>query len=71
MTRLASSTVERYRRDGFHFPVPVLTPGEALGFAPEHAPAADLAPDARAHHAEAVARSAKILYRGTGVERFK
>ena len=40
-------------------------------FAPEHPPAADLAPEARAHHAESVARSAKILYRGTGVERFR
>jgi ectoine hydroxylase-related dioxygenase (phytanoyl-CoA dioxygenase family) len=40
-------------------------------FAPEHAPAADLAPEARAHHAAVVARSAKILYRGTGIERFK
>jgi len=40
-------------------------------FAPEQAPAADLAPEARAHHAEVVARSAKILYRGTGVERFR
>jgi len=40
-------------------------------FAPEQPPAADLAPAARAHHAEVVARSAKILYRGTGVERFR
>ena len=40
-------------------------------FAPEHAPAADLAPEARAHHAAVVAQSAKILYRGTGVERFR
>jgi non-haem Fe2+, alpha-ketoglutarate-dependent halogenase len=40
-------------------------------FAPERPPAADLAPEARAHHAEVVARSAKILYRGTGVERFR
>jgi hypothetical protein len=40
-------------------------------FAPEHAPASDLAPAARVHHAEAVARSAKILSRGTGVERFR
>ena len=40
-------------------------------FVPEHAPASDLAPTARAHHAESVARSAKILYRGTGVERFR
>ena len=31
MSRLASSAVERYRRDGFYFPVPVLTPGEAAG----------------------------------------
>ena len=31
MSKLASSAVERYRRDGFYFPVPVLTPGEALG----------------------------------------
>jgi hypothetical protein len=29
-----------------------------------------LAPDARAHHAAVLAASAKILYRGTGVERF-
>jgi non-haem Fe2+, alpha-ketoglutarate-dependent halogenase len=40
-------------------------------FVAEHAPAADLTPEARAHHAEAVARSARILYRGTGVERFR
>jgi non-haem Fe2+, alpha-ketoglutarate-dependent halogenase len=40
-------------------------------FVPEHPPAADLTPEARAHHAEAVARSARILYRGTGVERFR
>jgi hypothetical protein len=40
-------------------------------FAPELAPARDLSPQARAHHAESVARSAKILYRGTGVERFR
>ena len=40
-------------------------------FVPEHTPASDLAPTARAHHAEAVARSAKILYRGAGVERFR
>ena len=39
-------------------------------FAPERAPAADLAPEARAHHGESLARSAKILYRGTGIERF-
>ena len=40
-------------------------------FAPEHPPASDLAPEARAHHAAVVAQSAKILYRGTGVERFR
>jgi hypothetical protein len=40
-------------------------------FAAEHRPAYDLAPEARAHHAEMVARSAKILYRGTGVEHFR
>jgi non-heme Fe2+,alpha-ketoglutarate-dependent halogenase len=40
-------------------------------FAPERAPTADLAPEAREHHAEAVARAAKILYRGTGVEQFR
>ena len=40
-------------------------------FAPEEAPAFDLAPDARARHAEVLARSSKILYRGTGVERFR
>ncbi len=40
-------------------------------FAPEYPPAADLAPDARAHHAAVLAASAKILYRGTGVERFR
>jgi len=40
-------------------------------FVPEHPPAADLSPAARAHHAESVARSARILYRGTGVERFR
>lgn len=40
-------------------------------FAPESPPASDLAPEARARHAAVVAQSAKILYRGTGVERFK
>ena len=35
------------------------------------APESDLAPEARAHHAAVVAQSAKILYRGTGVERFR
>jgi hypothetical protein len=40
-------------------------------FAPERPPAADLAPEARAQHAAVVAQSAKILYRGTGVERFR
>src|SRR6185503_16021245 len=34
-------------------------------FAPERPPAADLDAAARAHHAEAVGRSAKLLYRGT------
>ena len=40
-------------------------------FDPEYAPAYDLAPEARAHHAAVMAQSAKILYRGTGVERFR
>ena len=40
-------------------------------FTPECPPASDLAPEARAHHAAVVAQSAKILYRGTGVERFR
>jgi chlorinating enzyme len=40
-------------------------------FAPERAPTSDLAPEARAHHAESVARSGRILYRGTGVDRFR
>jgi len=40
-------------------------------YVPERPPAADLSPEARAHHAESVARSARILYRGTGVERFR
>ena len=40
-------------------------------YVPERPPDADLSPAARAHHAECVARSAKILYRGTGVERFR
>ena len=40
-------------------------------FAPEHAPDADLSPAARAQHAESLARAARILYRGTGVERFR
>jgi len=31
MSRLASSAIERHHRDGFYFPVSVLTPGEALG----------------------------------------
>jgi hypothetical protein len=39
-------------------------------FVAERAPAADLSSEARAHHAESVARSAKILYRRTGVEGF-
>ena len=38
-------------------------------YVPERPPTADLSPEARAHHAESVARSATILYRGTGVER--
>ena len=29
MKALSSAAVERYRRDGFYFPVPVLTPDEA------------------------------------------
>ena len=40
-------------------------------FVPERAPAADLSPQARAHHAESVARSARILYRDTGVDRLR
>jgi non-haem Fe2+, alpha-ketoglutarate-dependent halogenase len=40
-------------------------------YVPERPPTADLSPEARAHHAESVARSAKILYRGTGVERVR
>jgi len=40
-------------------------------FVAERAPAADLSPEARAHHAESVARSARILYRGTGVGGFR
>src|SRR5262245_509822 len=40
-------------------------------FVLEHPPTADLSPEARAQHAESVARSARILYRGTGVERFR
>jgi non-haem Fe2+, alpha-ketoglutarate-dependent halogenase len=40
-------------------------------FVPERAPASDLSPEARAHHAESVARSGRILYRGTGVDRFR
>ena len=35
-------------------------------FSPERPPTADLAHEARAHHAEVIARTAKILYRGTG-----
>jgi non-haem Fe2+, alpha-ketoglutarate-dependent halogenase len=38
-------------------------------FLPEHAPTSDLAPEARAHHAEVVGRVGKILYRGTGAGR--
>ena len=40
-------------------------------YVPERPPDDDLSPTARAHHAESVARSAKILYRGTGVEHFR
>jgi ectoine hydroxylase-related dioxygenase (phytanoyl-CoA dioxygenase family) len=40
-------------------------------FAAERPPVRDLSAEARAHHAESVARAAKILYRGTGVERFR
>jgi hypothetical protein len=40
-------------------------------YVPERPPERDLSPEARAHHAESVARSARILYRGTGVERFR
>jgi ectoine hydroxylase-related dioxygenase (phytanoyl-CoA dioxygenase family) len=39
--------------------------GDYHHFAPEHPPASDLSREARAHHAEALARSGKILYRGT------
>ena len=38
-------------------------------FVPEHPPSADFSPEARAHHAEAVARSAKILYRDVDAAR--
>jgi non-haem Fe2+, alpha-ketoglutarate-dependent halogenase len=37
-------------------------------FTLERPPTADLAPAARAQHADAVARAARILYRGTGIE---
>jgi non-heme Fe2+,alpha-ketoglutarate-dependent halogenase len=40
-------------------------------FAVEQAPTSDLSAEARALHAESKARSTKILYRGTGVERVK
>jgi len=40
-------------------------------FAVEGAPTSDLSAAARALHAESKARSTKILYRGTGVERVK
>jgi hypothetical protein len=32
---------------------------------------ASTTPEARAQHAEVLARATKILYRGTGVERFR
>jgi non-heme Fe2+,alpha-ketoglutarate-dependent halogenase len=38
-------------------------------FTLEQPPTADLAPAARAQHADSVARAARILYRGTGIER--
>ena len=38
-------------------------------FLPEQAPAHDLAPEARAHHAEVLGRVGKILYRGAGAGR--
>lgn len=40
-------------------------------FAPERPPAFDFAPEARAHHAAVCAQTAKILYRGTGLEGFR
>jgi ectoine hydroxylase-related dioxygenase (phytanoyl-CoA dioxygenase family) len=40
-------------------------------FAPEQRPTADASPEAFAHHAAIMERSARILYRGTGIERFK
>jgi Phytanoyl-CoA dioxygenase (PhyH) len=40
-------------------------------FEPESRPTADASPEAFAHHASIMERSARILYRGTGIERFK
>jgi ectoine hydroxylase-related dioxygenase (phytanoyl-CoA dioxygenase family) len=40
-------------------------------FEPEEPPARDLAPEALARHAAIMERQARILYRGTGVDRFK
>jgi non-heme Fe2+,alpha-ketoglutarate-dependent halogenase len=40
-------------------------------FVLEVAPTVDLSPQARAHHAAAVARSARILFRSTDVDRFR
>jgi len=40
-------------------------------FEPEQRPDRDGSPEARAHHADVVRRSAQILYRGTGIDRFK
>jgi Phytanoyl-CoA dioxygenase (PhyH) len=40
-------------------------------FEPERRPTADASPEAFAYHAAIMERSARILYRGTGIERFK
>ena len=40
-------------------------------FEPEEPPARDLAPEALARHAAIMKRQAQILYRGTGIDRFK
>lgn len=55
--RLTDVLVARYRRDGLHFPLPVLS--------------ADLDKAGLAAHREAVDRSAKALYHGTSRAQFR
>ncbi len=95
---LTEQQIARYRRDGFYFPVSILSAAEAHScrdrleaqertragplsgnmrhkvhdnFDPEPAPRADLHEAALAAYREAVDRSAKALYHGTGRTQFR